>query len=129
MSPWLRFAGLGYLKTAYDSHGEGDFGYNDLRHRFKVEYTEYDGYGHDGSFYKIAGQDTIYNLADMGNFMWGAWMRTRNYTKFEIKIGASINNIFTRDNRSGFNFNDSAADQQAIINGWNYMDGILKKQK
>ena len=127
MNPWLRFSGLGFLKTAYDSYNEGDFGYNDLRHRFNVEYTEYDGYGHDGSFYRIAGQSTVYNLADMGNFFWGAWMRTRNYSKFDIKLGSNINNIFSRDDRSNINFSDSPADQQAIINGWNYMDKILKK--
>ncbi|MBA9073164.1 RHS repeat-associated protein [Flavobacterium gossypii] len=132
MSPWLRFNGIGYLKTAMKSHGIADFGYSQMRDHFKLYNTEYDGYeAGDGSFFRVEGQKSIYNFADFGQFLWGAWMRSNTYTMIEAKGGAHVNNFISTilsTNRSG-GFSDSPADQRAIQNGYNYMKNLLLKWK
>ncbi|HEX8574853.1 MAG TPA: RHS repeat-associated core domain-containing protein [Flavobacterium sp.] len=106
-----------YLLTAYQSHSAADFGYNQLMSAYNETYagTEYSGNTGNGSFYRFEGTNTLYNLGDAGNFMWGGWMSFNNFSYGEVKFGSRMNSIFTLN---GF---DTDADQRAIKNGFNYM--------
>jgi RHS repeat-associated protein len=111
--------GLGarYIATAFQSHTSADFGFNQLMSAFNETYknTEYAGGAGNGTFYRFANQNTLYNLGDAGNFLWGSWMSFNNFSSSEVKIGSQLNSIFTLN---GF---DTRADQQAIMNGFNFL--------
>ncbi|SNY94433.1 RHS repeat-associated core domain-containing protein [Flagellimonas pacifica] len=124
-SIWKRASGLGYLDTAKKSHGLADFGFNQLRSEFNMYNTEYDGYSEgNGAFFRVGGESTIYNFADVSQFIWGAWMRANHYNLFEAKTGAHINNVIF-----GVGLLDSNADQRAIENGHNYMNNLILSWK
>lgn len=76
----------------------------------------------DGSnlFMVFEGQNVMYNIMDAGNFTWGHSMALLDVSLFTARIGAHIN-----ENLS-FRMKDSASDQQAIVNGYNYKFNIGK---
>ena len=114
-------SGLGlasrYGATALQSHNAADFGFNQLMEAYGETYknTEYGGGAGNGTFYKFGNHNTLYNLGNAGNFLWGAWMSFNNFSSTEVKIGSQLNSLFTLN---GF---DTASDQQAIINGFNFL--------
>lgn len=116
-------SGLGlasrYGATALQSHSAADFGFNQLMSAYSETYkgTEYAGGAGNGTFYRFGNQNTLYNLGDAGNFLWGAWMSFNNFSSSEVKIGSQLNSVFTLN---GF---DTPADQRAISSGFN----LLKK--
>jgi hypothetical protein len=118
--------GLSYLLTAWDSHGKADFTMSYLVPNYfsqseksyleeGVLRTSYNSYQH---FFKFGDTNTIYNLYDAGNYMWGSWMRLNGYQSWEIKMGSQANEL----RKLGF---DSEADQRAIINGYNHFNFLL----
>jgi len=122
VSAWDRGLAFGYAKVAKKSHlGFADFGANQIINQFGIDYrkTEYNGFG-DGSFYRFANQKSLYNLADAGNFMWGAWMAANGFFYSETKYGAHLNSLVT------FNGYDSTADQRAIRNGYYFVYNLMK---
>jgi hypothetical protein len=117
MPPGISGAGR-YLATAYQSHRAADFGYNQLMKAYNESYagTEYGGNIGNGTFYKFQGTNTLYNLGDAGNFLWGAWMSFNSFSYLEVKFGSQMNNILF-----GQGFWDTSTDQRAIKNGFNYL--------
>lgn len=69
-------------------------------------------------YFKIGNSNTMYNLYDAGNFMWGAWGNARGHSYGTLKAGSQANELWQ----------DSNADQQTIKNGYNWMSGILNKR-
>ncbi len=112
---------LRYLATAFNSHTSGDIGFTQIMKAYKEEYakTEYAGNKGNGTFYVFGEQNVLYNLADAGNFAWGAWMNFNNFSTREIWVGSNVNSIIT------LNGIDTPADQRAIRNGSDF----LKKNK
>ncbi len=106
-----------YFATGWNSHHFGDFGKNQLVKAYGENYvgTEYGGGIGNGTFYRFQGTNTLYNLADAGNFLWGAWMSFNNFSYKEVEWGSKINSIISLN---GF---DTASDQRAIKNGFNYL--------
>ena len=74
-----------------------------------------------GGFVKFEGINTLYNIYDAGNFMTGKAFQMVGYTLKETTIGANISSFLTGSGK------DSAADQRAITNGYNYNRVIWKK--
>lgn len=68
--------------------------------------TEYNSFTH---FFRFGNSQSIYNLYDAGNFMWGNWMGMNGFSYRSLQLGSQIN-------EAG---GDSAADQRAIKNGFN----------
>ncbi|WP_281925829.1 hypothetical protein [Flavobacterium collinsii] len=106
-----------YLATGLQSHQAADFGYNQLMEAYNENYkgSEYSGNIGNGTFYRFQGTNTLYNLSDAGNFLWGAWMSFNNFSYGEVWAGSHLNSIIT------FNGIDTASDQRAIKNGFNYI--------
>lgn len=101
-----------------------DFGANQLVPHFNIDYlsTEYSnlGQGGDGNFFRFGTQSSLYNLADAGNFLWGAWMATNGFSRDLTTWGANQNSQL-----SGYG-PDTVADQRAIRNGFNYINQIMR---
>ena len=67
-----------------------------------------------GGFIKFQGDNSLYNIYDAGNFMTGKALNL---------VGVSTNTILTAadwNSRATLNGADTAADQNAILNGINY---------
>lgn len=113
----------GPLRTAIESYYNADFALSQIAPKFGIDpnNTEYAGVqGGDGSFYRFGNQGEIYNLADAGNFTWGAWMRANKHPLGVSTWAADINS------RLSGNGPDTKADQAAITNGYNYFRYLLK---
>ncbi|MDP9957615.1 RHS repeat-associated protein [Epilithonimonas hungarica] len=67
-----------------------------------------------GGFVKFEGTNTLYNIYDAGNFMTGKAFQMVGYSLKETTGGANLSSILTGHGK------DSAADQRAITNGYNY---------
>ena len=106
------------------SRGEADFAMSFLRfyyennrnREFESSMTVYDkgtvrtDYQEDFIYFRFEGTNTLYNLFDSGNFMWGAWSKHVGITDFESEWGPELNELFR----------DSDADSRAIKNGRNW---------
>jgi hypothetical protein len=67
-----------------------------------------------GGFVRFEGTNTLYNIYDAGNFMTGKAFQMVGYSLKETTVGANLSSILTGHGK------DSAADQRAITNGYNY---------
>lgn len=106
-----------YFATGYQSHSTADFGYNQLMEAYHEDYanTEYGVNTGNGTLYRFQDTNTLYNLSDAGNFLWGAWMSFNNFSYGEVWAGSNLNSIGTLN---GF---DTSADQKAIKSRFNYI--------
>lgn len=75
--------------------------YNDDRDLYVENGKEYDVY------FRFEGSNTLYNLHDAGNFMWGAWSKEVGLSTAESVFGSQINEMG----------GDTDADQRAIREG------------
>ena len=64
--------------------------------------------------FRFEGTNSLYNLYDAGNFMWGSWTQGIGLSNLEVKTGSNLNEFLQ------FRFGDSKADQKAIFDGKNY---------
>ena len=64
--------------------------------------------------FRFEGQNTMYNLYDAGNYIWGAWMKLNKFSSFSIWLGSQFNEVV-----HGCLF-DSEADQQALSKGFSH---------
>ncbi|MBO4331985.1 MAG: RHS repeat-associated core domain-containing protein [Paludibacteraceae bacterium] len=116
------------------SHGEADFTFSFLdsyyeKHRepeseSSIMTTE-NGflrtkYQEDIIYFKFEDSNTLYNLYDSGNFMWGAWSVYVGITDSEAEWGPSLNEIFSGG--------DSEADKRAIKNGRSWITNKYKHE-
>jgi hypothetical protein len=69
--------------------------------------TSYDG---QGGFFVFGSDPTAYNAFDGGNFLWGQGMQRLGFDYSSAQFGSQANEYFT----------DTATDQRAIQNGFNY---------
>ncbi len=111
MTPWMTY--MGWL-----GHGSFDFAgtmtavtqeggnYPSSQGAYAPEGT--------GGFVKFEGNNTLYNVFDAGNFMTGKAFQMIGATLDVLKSGANQSSILTRNGK------DTAADQRAITNGYNY---------
>lgn len=108
---------LRYIYAGIKSHTAADFGYNQLMEAYNENYasTEYGGGSGNQTFYRFQGTNTLYNLGDAGNFLWGAWMSSNYFSYSEVEFGSKANSYVTLKGA------DTAADQRAIKNGFNYI--------
>jgi hypothetical protein len=77
-----------------------------------------DGYG---GFIKFESSNTLYNIYDAGNFLTGKAFNLLDISLNKTLDGANFNSRVT------LNGPDSAADQRAITNGYNYKGIKWKK--
>lgn len=115
---------LGAYFNAYGSSrgGEWDYRFNyfwENRKRFGLNSTEFD-YGsrvkpedtvHFIAF-RFGNHNTLYNVADASQFLWGFTMFHAGFSRNEAWFGSNANEFL----RGG----DDAADQRAIFNGYRY---------
>ncbi|MDB9384715.1 RHS repeat-associated core domain-containing protein [Nodularia spumigena CS-584] len=110
--------------TAFLSWGPADFsGYlrNDYMTNGEDGHTSEDSFT---QFFRFGNSQSIYNLYDAGNFMWGAWMHLNDFSGFSSRAGAHVNNFLSTIlsfGRRGGGMLDSNEDQRAITNGYNYI--------
>ncbi|MFB9065819.1 RHS repeat domain-containing protein [Flavobacterium branchiarum] len=69
--------------------------------------SNYNSYMH---YFRFGNSQTIYNLYDAGNFMWGNWMGMNGFNYSSLRFGSQANELFQ----------DSIEDQRAIKNGFNF---------
>ena len=67
-----------------------------------------------GGFVKFEGTNTLYNIYDAGNFVTGKAFQMVGYSLGEVKTGANVSSVLTGNGK------DTATDQRAISNGYNY---------
>ena len=121
MFPWMTYMGsLG--------HGEFDFAglMSSVSQKTENNYAPLQGGGATpadgvGGFIKFEGSNTLYNIYDAGNFMTGKAFQMIGAPLDVLKNGANLSSKIT------LNGPDSAADQRAITNGYNYNKVIWKK--
>ena len=112
---------IAYYMAALESYKGADFTFSFLAQFYK-KYTGKDplkgptgfreaSYVENATYFRIKGDNTIYNIYDAGNFIWGAWMKSVGFSSLEI-IGGSNYNETIRGNGI-----DSNADQKAILRG------------
>lgn len=77
---------------------------------FGVKYLDSSPTKDDGGFVVFGDQNTAYNKADGGNFLWGQAMKRMGFDLSTSQSGA-------QDNEG---FKDTEGDQRAIKNGFNY---------
>ncbi|QIY92402.1 hypothetical protein FOB44_17855 [Chryseobacterium gallinarum] len=65
-------------------------------------------------YFRFGESNTLYNLYDAGNYMWGAWMHLNGFDKKAVKFGSNLNELMRG------NMGDSAADQKAIFDGFDF---------
>jgi RHS repeat-associated protein len=94
---------VNYLAKNYDEVGDNPMVDDDGI--FRIGYASY------SHFFRFENNtQTIYNLYDAGNFMWGNWMKANKYNYFITKKASQANELG----------GDSEADQRAIKNGFNF---------
>ncbi len=102
-------------KKSYSGY---DFAQNYLVHFVESPAINFDSnirngrtfYHSESGYFRFGNSNTIYNLYDAGNYMWGRAMRLSGFSYFEVWLGSNINEIY--------NLGDSAPDQRAIKNGF-----------
>jgi len=107
----------GYLSAIIASYSGCDFTFHFLRNYYNKNRThglyndDRDLYVENGKeydvYFRFEGSNSLYNLYDAGNFMWGAWTKEVGLAGYEVKAGSEINEAFL----------DSEADQRAIRAG------------
>ncbi|WPO81512.1 RHS repeat-associated core domain-containing protein [Chryseobacterium sp. JJR-5R] len=115
MTPWMMYMGsLG--------HGEFDFAgdMSALTQKTDNAYNPIQGGGSAppdgaGGFIKFEGSNTLYNVYDAGNFMTGKAFQMIGAPLDVLKSGANASSKYI--SRQG---PDTASDQRAITNGYNY---------
>ncbi|WP_314244828.1 RHS repeat-associated core domain-containing protein [Empedobacter tilapiae] len=121
MFPWMTYMGsLG--------HGEFDFAglMSSISQQTENNYAPIQGGGATpidgaGGFIRFEGSNTLYNVYDAGNFMTGKAFQMIGAPLDVLKSGANTSSILTGNGK------DTAADQRAITNGYNYNRVIWKK--
>ena len=104
------------VKYAIASYSKYDFGFSFLQNRLGANrnqmYNLYEGTGYNDGvpFVRFEGTNTLYNLPDAGNFMWGKKAFDNQVPKSLMLKGAGMN-------EGG---SDTPADTRAILNGYNY---------
>jgi len=115
---------FGMYGIAFNSrYGNADFSVKQLAPKYGIDIknSEYFlGNKSDGSLFRFGNQKMLYNLPDAGNFMWGSWMRASSFSLWESTRGAHIHNAVL-----GSGGYDSAEDQRAIRNGYNYLNNLI----
>lgn len=110
---------LGIAKK--ESYGKADFAIHSLGPKFI--YAEYetnrrrpwtDSLKETTDYFRFGDSNTLYNLYDAGNYLWGGWMRLNGFNKKTVKFGSNFNE-FLRGN-----IQDTAADQKSIFDGFNF---------
>jgi hypothetical protein len=115
------FYRLGYAAAL--GHGDFDFIYQ-LAEQLNLPPSADDGtfrtdYDDAGVLTKFAGQNTLYNVHDAGNFMTGLAFKLIGVNASEVTTGAQLNEFG----------GDTGADQRAIQTGSNYKGVYLKNAK
>ncbi len=112
---------LRYWYIYQASHGNADFTFSFLddyyeanrNPEFEASKVVYEHgtfrakYEEDFIYFRFDGTNTLYNIYDSGNFMWGAWSKHVGITNSESQWGPQLNELFK----------DSDADSRAIKNG------------
>ena len=123
MDPLFEKATSKYFDAVYSvvtkSHGSADFVFSFLSTEFPINRAGSDnetvlraGFSESAGYFRFGESNTVFNLYDAGNFLWGTWMKLNNYSDFTAKYGAHLNEIL-HGNFKG----DSDADQRAIGQG------------
>lgn len=109
-------SGMDYIRLALASYSDWDFPYL-LQTEFKVSTEEMVKAGYDGgarTYFRFGKHNTIYNIYDAGQFMWGRALGHSSFSLSSGLKGSNINeNIFSGQD-------DSPADTKAITNGYNF---------
>ena len=117
--------GLAYFITGYKSRGVADFTMSHLVPNYFTQsqksYLEEGGvfrttYNTSEHIFRFEGGNTLYNLYDAGNYIWGAWMRVNAFQSWEVEFGSKAHSFFSLDGI------DTDADQRAITNGFNHFN-------
>ena len=108
--------GFYMVKYAMSSHGRYDFGHSYLRDRLGVSHSDMgelyygSGFVYGVPFVRFEGNNTLYNLPDAGNFMWGKKAKANNLPKSVMLMGADYNEFGK----------DTPADTRAILSGYSH---------
>jgi RHS repeat-associated protein len=111
-----------WAMAALMSHGSADFTESFLVPNFMTNSeaassdvgifrTSYNSYTH---FFRFGNSQSIYNLYDAGNFMWGNWMGMNGFSLTSLQVGSHLNSWFI-----GWQ-GESESDQRSIKNGFNF---------
>lgn len=65
-------------------------------------------------YFRFGKSNTLYNLYDGGNYMWGGWMHLNGFDKDAVKFGSNLNELMRG------NMGDTAADQKSIFSGFDF---------
>jgi len=107
--------------TATHSYSWADFAERYLVNKYDISNYGISNRGQnyldDAGYFRFGNDNSIYNLYDAGNFMWGAWMKLNRYSYTETKVGSQLNEFFK----------DSDADQNAIRAGYHLKKSIFNK--
>lgn len=113
--------GIALFSAATSSHGKADFTFGFLSNEYSINKGGTDGdsffragYPDQAGYFKFEGDNTIYNLYDAGNYLWGAWMKINSFTEIEAKTGAHMNELMNNQQY------DTKADQKAISEGFKF---------
>ncbi len=122
-----------FLQTAWKSYGKADFTYSllspivadDKGISIKEDYIKKGIFlPDDFGYFRVEGENSIYNLYDAGNFTWGGWMKMNDYS---LKTSLKAANWNSKLSGNG---SDTKADQAAIKNGYNfYLKNFSKNEK
>jgi len=109
-------SGMDYIRLGLASYGDWDFPYV-LQSEFKVPTDEMIKAGYDGgsrTYFRFGQHNTIYNVYDAGQFMWGRALAHSNFSLSSGLTGSNINERITSGE------DDSPEDINAITNGYNF---------
>lgn len=117
VTPFVNHQALFFaFRYALASYSEYDFGWNYLKKRLNASDSQMrnlywgTGYSEGLPFVRFEGSNTLYNLPDAGNFLWGKKAADNKLTKSLMLRGAGAN-------EGG---SDTKADTRAILSGFNY---------
>ncbi|OCA76193.1 hypothetical protein BBI01_05735 [Chryseobacterium artocarpi] len=114
-----KITALGIAKK--ESYGKADFATSALGPNYI--YPEYstdrrrpwqDTLDETTDYFRFGDSDTLYNLYDAGNYMWGGWMHLNGFDKDAVKFGSNLNELMRG------NMGDTAADQKSIFDGFDF---------
>ncbi|AZA85024.1 RHS repeat-associated core domain-containing protein [Chryseobacterium lactis] len=114
-----KITALGIAKK--ESYGKADFATSALGPNYI--YPEYntdrrrpwqDTLNETTDYFRFGESNTLYNLYDGGNYMWGGWMHLNGFDKDAVKFGSNLNELMRG------NMGDTAADQKSIFDGFNF---------
>ncbi|WP_412476620.1 hypothetical protein [Flavobacterium sp. TBRC 19031] len=111
-------SGMDYVRLGFASWGDWDFP-TLLQNEFNVSTDEMVKAGYNGgsrTYFRFGQHNTIYNIYDAGQFMWGRALGHSGFSLSSGLRGAGANErIFSLGTQG-----DSAADTNAITNGFYY---------